>query len=46
MAVLLVFLAYFAVPMLWLVMAPSKDPTQLYQLHPLAFGTWQRYARA
>ncbi len=45
-AVLLVFAAYFALPMLWLLVAPSKDPTQLYQLHPLAFGTWERYAKA
>jgi multiple sugar transport system permease protein len=46
MAVLLVFAAYFALPMLWLLVAPSKDPTQLYQLHPLAFGTWARYVKA
>lgn len=45
-AVLLVFAAYFALPMLWLLVAPSKDPTQLYRLSPLAFGTWERYARA
>src|SRR5512142_1285722 len=45
-AVLLVFAAYFAVPVLWLVLAPSKDPTQLYRLHPLAFGSWARVLRA
>jgi multiple sugar transport system permease protein len=46
LATLLVFAAYFALPMIWLLLAPSKDPTQLYRLHPLAFGTWERYARA
>lgn len=46
LAVLLVFLAYFAVPLVWLLVAPSKDPTQLYKLHPLAFGSWQRYVKA
>jgi len=46
LAVLLVFVAYFALPMIWLVMAPSKDPNQLYALNPLAFGTWGRYVKA
>jgi multiple sugar transport system permease protein len=45
-ATLLVFAAYFALPMLWLLLAPSKDPTQLYKLHPLAFGSWERILRA
>ncbi len=30
MAVLLVFAAYFLLPLLWLLVAPSKDPTLLY----------------
>src|SRR5512142_1656264 len=45
-ATLLVFAAYFAVPVLWLLLAPSKDPTQLYKLHPLAFGSWERFVKA
>lgn len=45
-AALLVFAAYFALPVVWLLVAPSKDPTRLYQLHPLAFGTWERYVKA
>src|SRR5579859_5060774 len=41
--VLLVFAVYFLVPMLWLLMAPSKDTTQLYHAtNPLAFGSWER----
>ncbi len=46
LGVLLVFAAYFAVPVLWLLLAPSKDPTQLYKLHPLAFGSWERFLKA
>jgi multiple sugar transport system permease protein len=45
-AVLLVFLAYFFVPMVWLLLAPSKDSAALYKLNPLAFGTWERYVKA
>jgi multiple sugar transport system permease protein len=44
--VLLFFALYFVVPMVWLFVAPSKDPAQLYSLHPLAFGTWARIAKA
>jgi multiple sugar transport system permease protein len=46
LAALLVFAAYFTVPVLWLLLAPSKDPTQLYRLHPLAFGGWARVLKA
>jgi multiple sugar transport system permease protein len=44
--VLLLFAAYFFVPMLWLVLAPSKSAPQLLELPPLAFGSFQRIGEA
>ena len=44
--VLLLFAAYFFVPMLWLVLAPSKSAPDLLALNPLAFGSFQRIAQA
>ena len=40
--VLLLFAAYFFVPLLWLVLATSKSAPQLLELRPLAFGSFQR----
>src|SRR5512137_2028711 len=45
-AVLLLFAAYFFVPILWLVLAPSKSAPQLLELPPLAFGSFQRIQEA
>ncbi len=45
-AVLLLFAVYFAVPILWLILAPSKSAPDLIDLNPLAFGTFQRIVEA
>jgi len=44
--VLLLFAAYFLVPLLWLVLATSKSAPQLLELKPLAFGSFQRIQEA
>src|SRR5512136_1806905 len=44
--VLLLFTAYFFVPLLWLVLATSKSAPQLLDLPPLAFGSFQRIQEA
>jgi multiple sugar transport system permease protein len=44
--VLLLFAAYFFVPILWLVLATSKSAPQLLELKPLAFGSFQRIQEA
>lgn len=44
--VLLLFAAYFFVPLLWLALAPSKSAPQLLELKPLAFGSVQRIQEA
>lgn len=44
--VLLLFAAYFFVPILWLVLATSKNAPQLLELKPLAFGSIQRIQEA
>jgi len=44
--VLLLFAAYFFVPILWLVLATSKSAPQLLELRPLAFGSFQRIQEA
>jgi multiple sugar transport system permease protein len=38
---LLVFAIYFVVPILWLVIAPSKDQFTIISVDPLAFGSWE-----
>ena len=45
-AVLLLFAVYFFVPLLWLILAPSKSAPQLLELNPLAFGSFQRIQEA
>jgi multiple sugar transport system permease protein len=45
-AVLLLFAAYFFIPLLWLVLAASKSAPQLLELKPLAFGSFQRIQEA
>jgi multiple sugar transport system permease protein len=37
---------YFGLPMLWVVLAPSKTRTQLAQLGPFGFGSFENYGRA
>lgn len=44
--VLLLFAAYFVIPLLWLVLATSKSAPQLLELPPLAFGSFQRIQEA
>jgi len=44
--VLLLFAAYFFIPLLWLVLATSKSAPQLLELKPLAFGSFQRIQEA
>jgi multiple sugar transport system permease protein len=44
--VLLLFAAYFFVPLLWLVLATSKNAPQLLELKPLAFGSFKRIGEA
>src|SRR5512140_601804 len=44
--VLLLFAAYFFVPILWLVLATSKSAPQLLEMKPLAFGSFQRIQEA
>ena len=44
--VLLLFAAYFFIPILWLVLATSKSAPQLLELKPLAFGSFQRIQAA
>jgi multiple sugar transport system permease protein len=39
--VMLVFAIYFVVPILWLILAPSKDQFAITTLNPLAFGSWE-----
>ncbi len=41
-AVLLLFAVYFFIPILWLILTPSKSAPDLIDLNPLAFGTFQR----
>jgi hypothetical protein len=37
---LLIFLIYFVIPMIWLLIAPSKSTIQFTTLNPLAFGSF------
>jgi multiple sugar transport system permease protein len=40
LAILLLFVLYFGLPLLWLLLAPSKDQFEIITLNPLAFGHW------
>src|SRR5512145_2351111 len=44
--ILLLFAAYFLIPILWLVLATSKSAPQLIEMKPLAFGSFQRIQEA
>jgi multiple sugar transport system permease protein len=39
--ILLLFLALFVLPVLWLVLAATKSDDQLVHANPLSFGSWQ-----
>lgn len=45
-AVLLGFAAFFGLPLLWLLLAPTKTDTQLTDWFPFAFGSLNRVAEA
>jgi len=40
LAILLLFALYFGLPLLWLLLAPSKDQFTIISVNPLAFGLW------
>ena len=44
MAVLLAFVAFFFVPIIWLLLAPSKTDSQLVSQSPFAFGSLGTFA--
>jgi multiple sugar transport system permease protein len=43
---LLVFALFFGLPLLWLLLAPTKTDNQLLELFPLAFGSFGRVKQA
>src|SRR5512136_935385 len=44
--VLLLFAVYFFIPLLWLVLAPSKSAPDFLEMNPLAFGSLHRIYEA
>jgi multiple sugar transport system permease protein len=44
--ILLLFALFFGVPLLWLILAPTKTNSELFSLPPLAFGSFQNIAIA
>ncbi len=46
LVVLLTAAIFFGLPLLWLLLAPSKTDNELLNLTPLAFGTLAGYAKA
>ena len=45
-SVLLLFAVFFGVPLIWLLLAPTKTDTQLTDWFPLAFGSFARVGEA
>lgn len=43
---LIAFIVFFGLPLVWLLLAPSKTDAELLRLGPLAFGSFGNYARA
>lgn len=43
---MLLFAIFSVIPMLWLILAPSKTQRELQQEAPLSFGTFEGYANA
>jgi multiple sugar transport system permease protein len=41
LSVLLIFVIYFVIPVVWLVIATSKDQFTIISANPLAFGSWE-----
>lgn len=44
--ILIGFAVVSLVPMIWLILAPSKRPEQLHSMNPFAFGSFENYATA
>lgn len=44
--ILLLFALFFGLPLLWLLLAPTKNEDQLYNLGSISFGTWSRLGEA
>jgi len=45
MVVLLAFAAFFVVPMIWLLLAPTKTDYQVIHASPFAFGSFSQFSR-
>jgi multiple sugar transport system permease protein len=45
-AILLIFIFYFGLPLVWLLLAPSKDQSAIITLPPLAFGSWETVVKS
>ncbi|MBN9389144.1 MAG: carbohydrate ABC transporter permease [Chloroflexi bacterium] len=43
---LLIIALFFGLPLLWLVLAPTKNEDQLYNLGSISFGSWGRIGEA
>jgi multiple sugar transport system permease protein len=46
MSILLLFAIFFGLPLLWLLLAPTKNDAQLSEWAPLAFGSFARVGEA
>ncbi len=46
LAILLLFALYFGLPLLWLLLAPSKDQTAIITLPPLSFGSLETVVKS
>jgi multiple sugar transport system permease protein len=44
--VLLTFLGFFLLPIVWLLLAPTKTDFELVHDNPFAFGSWHNFAQA
>ncbi len=44
--ILFVFAIFFGVPLLWILLVPTKTDAQISAMHPLAFGSFERVALA
>ncbi|NJM06109.1 carbohydrate ABC transporter permease [Candidatus Gracilibacteria bacterium] len=45
-SILLLFAVFFGLPLLWLLLVPTKNDAQLSELAPLAFGSFARVGEA
>jgi multiple sugar transport system permease protein len=44
--ILLIFVMYFGLPLLWLLLAPSKNQSAIITLPPLSFGSWETVVKS